>query len=197
MEDLAQTVAENLVKLRKGKKMTQSELADKFGYSDKAVSKWESGRGIPPLEVLKPMADYFGVPIDYFVTSAEGKKDPNYLETKSNSVNKLIITLLAVVVIWLAAIIFYVLVLFTSGIYFWMSFLWAIPASSVILIIFNGIWGKRKWLFPILTVFLWSLLTCFCLQLIDYNIWLLYLLGIPAQVAIILWANLKRRPVST
>ena len=40
-------IRQNLVKLRKEKKMTQLELAEKLNYSDKAVSRWENGEVVP------------------------------------------------------------------------------------------------------------------------------------------------------
>ena len=42
--------------LREKKKLTQSALADRTGVSDKAVSKWETGRGLPDITLLEPLA---------------------------------------------------------------------------------------------------------------------------------------------
>ena len=52
MENLKNILAKNLVKLRKASNMTQSELAEKLSYSDKAVSKWERGESLPDIEIL-------------------------------------------------------------------------------------------------------------------------------------------------
>ena len=43
-------------KLREGSKMTQSELAQKLSVSDKAVSKWETGKGYPDITLIEPLA---------------------------------------------------------------------------------------------------------------------------------------------
>lgn len=77
-----------------------------------------------------------------------------------------------------------------------MFFLWAIPISCVVLLIFNSIWGRSYLLFWILSVLIWSTLMCIHLQLIQYNIWIIYILGIPLQVAVILWAALLKKPRS-
>ena len=58
-------IAQNLVELRKNKGLTQIQLAEKFGYSDKAVSKWEHGEAVPDIETLAKLVDYYGVTLDY------------------------------------------------------------------------------------------------------------------------------------
>ena len=50
-------------RLREGKKLTQQALADKIGVSCKAVSKWETGRGLPDISLLEPLAQALGVSV--------------------------------------------------------------------------------------------------------------------------------------
>jgi len=50
-------------RLREEKKMTQQQLAEKIKVSDKAVSKWETGRGYPDITLIEPLADALGVSI--------------------------------------------------------------------------------------------------------------------------------------
>ena len=50
-------------RLRENKKMTQHQLADKIGVSDKAVSKWETGRGYPDISLVESLAEALGVSI--------------------------------------------------------------------------------------------------------------------------------------
>ena len=50
-------------KLREDKKMTQEELARKLLVSDKAVSKWETGRGFPDVCLLESLADALGISV--------------------------------------------------------------------------------------------------------------------------------------
>lgn len=49
--------------LREKKKMTQAELAEKIGVTDKAVSKWETGRGLPDITLVEPIADALGLSV--------------------------------------------------------------------------------------------------------------------------------------
>ena len=49
--------------LREGKKLTQLALAEQIGVSCKAVSKWETGRGLPDISLLEPLAQALGVSV--------------------------------------------------------------------------------------------------------------------------------------
>lgn len=50
--------------LRKEKNLTQKQLADKLNVSDKAISRWETGRGYPDIESLQALSDEFSVSIN-------------------------------------------------------------------------------------------------------------------------------------
>ena len=49
--------------LREKKRLTQKQLAEVIGVSDKAVSKWETGRGLPDLSLLAPLSSALGVSV--------------------------------------------------------------------------------------------------------------------------------------
>ena len=49
--------------LRQQKGLTQSELAERLGVSDKAVSKWECGKGLPDVSLLQPLAEALSVSV--------------------------------------------------------------------------------------------------------------------------------------
>jgi transcriptional regulator with XRE-family HTH domain len=55
---------EKLQELRKQKGITQEELAEALYVSRTAISKWESGRGLPNIDSLKAISKYFGVSLD-------------------------------------------------------------------------------------------------------------------------------------
>lgn len=57
-------ISENIAVLRKQKGITQEELAKKLNISNQAVSKWESGKCCPDIEILPELASFFGVSID-------------------------------------------------------------------------------------------------------------------------------------
>ena len=65
-----------ILELRKEKNMTQQELADKIGVTDKAISKWENGRGMPDLSLMKPLCTALGITINDLLSGEKiDKKD--------------------------------------------------------------------------------------------------------------------------
>ena len=57
-------IGTNIYTLRKEKKITQAQLAEKLGVSEQAVSKWENDQCAPDVSLFPIIADYFGVSID-------------------------------------------------------------------------------------------------------------------------------------
>ncbi len=49
--------------LRENRKLTQSQLAQKINVTDKAISKWETGRGLPDVSLIEPLAKALGVSV--------------------------------------------------------------------------------------------------------------------------------------
>ena len=193
MENLKQVIANNLAFLRKKNKMTQLELAEKMNYSDKSISKWEHGDTLPDIEVLHKLAEYYGVTLDYLVNDQPHEEKEKLFSIKNqNKSNQIIITCLAVSFVWILATIIFVYSNFAGTPKYWMIFLWAIPASCIVLLYFNKMWGKRVFNFYILSILTWSLLTCFYMQFLTYNMLLIFVIGIPIQIAIILWSQLKK-----
>ena len=57
-------IGDFLKSLRKSKGLTQQELADMLNVSNKTVSKWENGQGIPEMSTLLLLADLYGISVD-------------------------------------------------------------------------------------------------------------------------------------
>ncbi|MDY3845426.1 MAG: helix-turn-helix transcriptional regulator [Eubacteriales bacterium] len=189
MKELEKIVAANITELRKSKKLTQAELAEKINYSDKSVSKWERGESIPDIKVLSDLAELFGVSLDFFVHENAFAEKEKYQTDKTALGYRIAINLLAVVVVWLVAILAFVYVQLTDGKNMWIYFVWAVPVSLIFLHYQNKkCFGGRH--IVIIDSFLnWSILTSAFLYILiwkNVNIWMIYLIGIPMQVSIIL-----------
>ncbi len=195
MEKMKEIIKENLIRLRKEKKWTQLELAEKINYSDKTISRWEKGDVTPDIETLEVLSKIYNVPFEIFFVKSE-KKFRSFKIKQMEMGNKLAISLLAVLTVWIIATSSYVYLNIFNDQNQWTIFLWAIPVSCIVATIFNSIWGQLKTTFVIISVLIWSLITAVCLQiLVDYSIfpWLLYIVGIPIQIATILFAFITPR----
>ncbi len=190
-ENISKTVGRNLQLLRKDAKLTQLELAEIFKYSDKTISKWESGESLPSVEVLYDLAKYYHTTLDALTSSEDILSTTHTPEERKKDhlfPTRLIITLLSVSAVWLLATVLFVSFKIVYDRNFPMMFMWAIPLSMIVLLIFNCIWGRKLLLMPILSVLIWTTLMCVHLQFIQYRIWIIYILGIPLQIAVILWS---------
>lgn len=197
MTDLKLTISKNITALRQAHKMTQIELGDKLNYSDKAVSKWERGESIPDVIVLKSIADLFGVTLDYLLQENEvAVSAPVPAEPPVKNRNHQVVTGLSVLLVWLIATICFVMldIIFPNDIVIWLPFLYAVPTTMIVWLVFNSIWFNRRINYWIISLLMWSVLACLILTLtaVGYPFWKFFLLGIPGQVAIFLWSRFKR-----
>lgn len=193
MNDLKQIIATNITTLRKEKNLTQLEFANELNYSDKAISKWERAESIPDVVVLKQIADLFGVTVDYLLNGHSKNEKLIVIEDKikSGTLDKVSLSLLSASPIWIVATIIFTLISIFKGIYVWYVFYISVPITILLFLIFNTLWGNKRNNYIIVSFFVWSILACIYLCLIKFNLWQLFILGIPAQLAIILWSTLK------
>ena len=77
-----------LYELRKEKRITQVELADKLGVSNKAVSKWETGEAMPETSLLIPISKIFDVTVDELLNGKRVDEKRLQKEESSSSENK-------------------------------------------------------------------------------------------------------------
>jgi transcriptional regulator with XRE-family HTH domain len=190
MKDFKEILVENLIALRKSNKLTQLELSEKIGYSDKAISRWEHGEVLPDVLTLKNLADIYGVPFaSLFEENLNVKKE----QAKANqSGNKLIIAMLSIVSVWALMVLLFIAIKLRADIVAWQLFVLGVPLSFLLAIIFNGVWGKKKHAFIFASLFMWSLFAYIYLQLLSLNLWMIFILAVPIQVLLILSYKIKR-----
>ena len=197
--ELRAVIAANMAELRRRHGMTQLELAEKLNYTDKAVSKWERGDSVPDIAVLKQIADLFGVTVDYLLQEKHESKFPVTARTEGRRHARGIITWLAVLLVWMLATVVFVVTKLAApdmrGI--WLAFMAAVPASLIVWLVFNTVWFRHGRNYLIISLLMWSALATLHVSLLisgfDYRIWLIYLLGVPGQIIILLWSNVKKR----
>lgn len=192
MDELEAIVSSNLTALRKRRGWTQAELAEKIHYSDKSVSKWERGEALPDLKVLKTLSELYGVTVDCFLTEGAAEDPAPYMAPASKLRYQIWVTLLAVCIVWLAATALFSYSLLNAGKGFWTAFIWAIPASAVVVAVFDRRYFRGKLSFPVASIFLWGVITAIFLQWLVYHMWALFIIGAPAQIGLVLMHQIRR-----
>ena len=195
MENVKETIAKNLTRLRKSRGMTQSALAEKLNYSDKAISRWEHAETLPDIETLCRICDIYGVRFEYLL-DREADDAAYVTKPRRNLARQIIICLISICTVWLAAIAIFTSLGALLDLYIWQFFIWAIPASTLVLLIFNGIWWHKRVCAIIVSSFTnWTLILSIYLQFLSNNLWLLFVVGVPIQAIIILILTMPEKRI--
>ena len=190
MKDLREIIAKNICALRTEANMTQLGLAELLNYSDKAVSKWERGEAIPDVIVLKRIADHFGVTVDYLLEEKHSDSPINARTLRRlKNRNHLIISLAAYVCVWLVATVAFALLTGAESVLpAWLVFIYAIPLSFTVALVFNCIWGRRSLNALPTAAVLWGVILSAYLTLkhiAGLDAWLLFVIGAPLQIILL------------
>lgn len=181
LEEIKNNFSENLIKLRKSKKLTQLQLAEKLNYSDKAISKWEVGAVLPDVETLSHIADFFGLTVNDLIY----KKKESILRYITQ--NHLFTTLASIGLLWfLSTIVYFILTLTTEIPKVWLTFILTIPLTFVLLIIFSSLWFKKIWVYVSISGLLWGIVTSIYLVFSSFTLWFLFIIGLTGQIFIFL-----------
>lgn len=196
MEELKDIIADNLVRYRKNAGLTQQEIADKLNYSDKAVSKWERGEGVPDVAVLKSLADLYGITVNDFLTVYCDK--PIKSNVKTNNAKHWLISMLSFFLVWFVATIVMAigLIVDKSLPMAQYSYIVALPVSMIVLVVFSSVWGKLWMQALSVSSLVWAVcvlvhvLLSPLLGISDYA-WTIYIAGAALQLLVILWYVLR------
>ncbi len=194
MEDIKEIISRNIASIRKKRKLTQVELSEKLNYSDKAISRWENGESLPDIETLYKLSEALEVPIAMFFEEnafEENVFKENECRKTNNIPNKIVVTALSCIVVWLVATIIYFYVYMYSDIRFWKVFIWAIPVTMLVLMYCNKNWGWPKIAIFLRSAVLWSLAVGIYCQFLEYNIWIVFLLFALLQAIVIVGYFIK------
>ena len=192
-------LAKNLAYYRKASGLTQLELAEKFNYSDKSVSKWERGEGFPDVFVLKSLADFYGITVDDFYVP-EHKK----VATTNHSLSKQVyIKLLSLGIGWLVTITtFFFLNTLLGDVKFqtWLVFIYGIVLTGIILLVFDFIYHHRFLRVIDTSIIIWSTaMTIFFTfyVVMDLPLPFLFVVAVPLQILEIIWFLFRQNKKKT
>ena len=204
-EKLKYLIGKNIAAHRKRCGLIQAGLADKLNYSDKAVSKWERGESVPDVLTLVQLAEQFGITVNDLLTDpdalpeetgavqqAMGKVVEKTLKRKAN---KNIILGLSSLLVWFVALLVYVILSSVGVPNSWLSFFYAVPVDAIVMLSLRSAWHDFRWNRILISTIVWGcLLSIYMtfLVLLHANVWRIFLLGIPGQVAILLWFRMFR-----
>ena len=193
MNDFKKIVAENIINLRTSMNMTQAQLGEALNYSDKSVSKWERGESMPDVYVLKKIADMGGVTVDWLLSEHDGEpvKAPEP-EVKVHRYSRRFISLTVLAGIWALAVLVFV-VLWLLGSVNWLIFVYTVPVSLITMLVLNSIWGEKSNNLYLISGIVWGIICSVYLSFLDNNWWQLFLIGIPAQLIIVLAFSIKNK----
>lgn len=196
MSDLRKIIGENLTKLRKERGLTQLDMANQFDYTDKTISKWEKGDVLPDVETLYKVAEFYGVDLNYLTSEEHSIEDEPIEKRKGVLLNQILICSLLVSIVWIVATTVYVWIYAVNKQSVWQVFIAAIPASCLVLATFNKLWKNRNFLFIVWSIFIWTIILTFYLFFIEYNVWSLFIIGIPSELALFLGTRIKGSLIS-
>ena len=206
-EKLKLQIGANIASYRKRLSLTQVGLAEKLNYSDKAVSKWERGESMPDVLTLVQLAELYDVTVDDLLA------DPNALPETTSKVEKVMekavektlkrkadkamILGLSSLLVWFVALLLFVVLSSVELPYSWLAFFYAIPADAIVMLSLRSAWRDFRWNKTLVSAIVWgSLLSIYVslLVFLQVNIWKVFLLGIPGQIAIFMWFRMFRTP---
>ena len=207
-ERLKDLIGKNIASYRKCAGLTQAGLAEKLNYSDKAVSKWERGESIPDVITLMQLADLFEITVNELVADPDvlPGDNPGNLEKAMTQVsekalkrkaNKNIILALSSVLVWFVALLTFVILSSFPVLekYSFLLFFYAIPANAIVALSLRSAWHDFRWNKALISAIVWGSLLSIHVSLLiflNFNLWKIYLLGIPGQIAIFLWFRMYR-----
>ena len=193
MNNLEKTFSNNLTKYRTLMGLKQTELAKMINYSDKSISKWERGEGLPDLKATIKLCEIFGITVDDMLKENDDydKKITKTIVVKNKK--HTLVSILSASLVWFVATIVYISLLITQTPGdIWLTFIYAIPVSSIVLLVFSSIWGNNVHQAICVSCILWGIILSIAFSISTRLIWFIAVIGAVFQIMIILWFILKK-----
>lgn len=194
-QELKEKIAANLAKYRKRSGITQLRLAEQLNYSDKAVSKWERGESLPDIYVLYQMTQIFGITMNELLGDEIHPSAISALasgQTQKRQ-NRKFVTAMSVCLVWLVmSLIFFGLKLFNFSFFApWLVYVYALPVSCIVLLVFACIWWSRRLQAVSVSGIIWFTSLSLFLTLDIQNIAYIFIPAAVLQLLTILWFRFR------
>ena len=204
-EKLKSQIGTNIAMHRKRAGLTQAGLAAKLNYSDKAVSKWERGDSIPDVITLMQLAEQFEVTVNDLLADPNaipadtdhGKLEKAMAQVSERALkrkaNKKVILALSSTLVWFVALLFFVLISSFDIPYSWIAFFYAFPVNAIVLLSLLSAWRDFRWNRALISCIVWGFLVSIHVSFLvffKFNMWKIFLLGVPGEIATTLWFRL-------
>ncbi len=193
-------LAKNLVYYRKASGLTQLELAEKFNYSDKSISKWERGEGFPDVFVLKSLADFYGITVDDFYLEEHKKISVKHSQKRKQIFIRLLSIGIGMLVTFLTFFLLDTLLPKDAAFKPWLVFIYGLVVCSIIWLVWEFIYHKKLIRMFAVSSLVWtSALAIFLTFLIVMNLplYFIFIVAIPLQILEILWYFFRRKKNKT
>ena len=156
---------------------------------------------MPDVLTLVQLAELFDTTVDELL------RDPNEIpehaegpiehameaaveRTLKRKANKKVILLLSSLLVWFVALLVFVIVSSLDIPRSWIAFLYAIPVDAIVQLSLRSAWRDFRWNKTLISILMWGGLLSLYASLklfVHVDIWKLFLLGIPGQLAVLLW----------
>lgn len=163
-EIIKHTVAGNISKYRKNKGLTQYELSEKINYSDKSISKWERGDGIPDVPTLVQLSEIFGVTVNDLIYDEQPVPSPKPTQNSHSTHSRFtwkhyFITLLSIVGTWFIGCLSICMLKFTApdiySAWVYPILFYSLTACCIVWLVFTVLWWPPAWKFLSITGIIW------------------------------------------
>jgi cation transport ATPase len=162
---------------------------------------------MPDVITLVQLSELFGITVNELLndpnrlpetTGAVVEKMEKAVEkTLKRKADKLSILGLSSLLVWSVALLLFVIISSLDIPRSWIAFIYAIPANAIVLLSLLSAWRDFRWNKTLVSILVWGgILSIYVslLMFVSFNIWKLFLMGIPGQLAVLLWFRLFRKP---
>lgn len=174
----------NVRQLRISKNLSQIELGKALNYSSKAISKWENGDTLPDVITMNKIAEFFNITIDDLISNKA-------IKISHKNRNRLLITIVSSLLpFFISAITFLILQLCNIN-NSWYSFIFALPVSAIVLIVFTSLWYKKIY---IILSSIYLVISSALLAMILMNFyfwWIILIMSLILIILIIIFFNIN------